>query len=94
MNRMFQMPDEAVFSGQSNDNFELLKAWAGTTLAYAILRTGAGNLLTATFVTNLLVSAVVCGLGFVLHETTLRTPEADGLPYRGRLLRYSRTAPA
>ena len=34
------------------------------------------------------------GLGFVLHETTLRTPEADGLPYRGRLLRYSRTAPA
>ncbi len=72
MNRMFQMPDEAVFSGQSNDNFELLKAWAGTTLAYAILRTGAGNLLTATFVTNLLVSAVVCGLGFVLHELAHR----------------------
>ena len=69
---MFQMPDEAVFSGQPNDNFELLKAWAGTTLAYAVLRTGAGNLLTASFVSNLLVSAVVCGLGFVLHELAHR----------------------
>lgn len=72
MNRMFQMPDESVFSGQSNDNFELLKAWAGTTLAYAILRTGADSLLTTGFVLNLLVSAVVCGLGFVLHELAHR----------------------
>ena len=30
--------------------------------------------------------------GFLLNETHLSTPEADGLPYRGRLLRYSRTA--
>ncbi|OGA81720.1 MAG: methyltransferase [Burkholderiales bacterium RIFCSPHIGHO2_01_FULL_63_240] len=29
--------------------------------------------------------------GFLLNETHLNTPEADGLPYRGRLLRYSRT---
>jgi hypothetical protein len=28
--------------------------------------------------------------GFELNESTLSTPEADGLPYRGRLLRYSR----
>ncbi|TAJ70892.1 MAG: methyltransferase domain-containing protein [Sphingobium sp.] len=28
--------------------------------------------------------------GFLLNDTPLRTPEADGLPYRGRLLRYSR----
>ena len=69
---MFQMPDESIFSGQSNDNFELLKAWAGTTLAYAVLRTGAGNLLSSSFVMNLLVSAVVCGLGFVLHELAHR----------------------
>ncbi len=72
MNRLFQTPDEAIFQGQSNDNFELLKAWAGTTLAYAVLRTGAANLLTAGFISNLLVSAVVCGLGFVLHELAHR----------------------
>ena len=30
--------------------------------------------------------------GFELNESTLSTPEADGLPYRGRLLRYSRSA--
>jgi len=69
---MFQMPDEGIFGGQANDNFELLKAWAGTTLAYAILRTGASNLLSGDFVENLLVSAIVCGLGFVLHELAHR----------------------
>lgn len=72
MNRIFQTPGENVFGGQANDNFELLKAWAGTTLAYAILRTGASNLLTTDFVQNLIVSAIVCGLGFVLHELAHR----------------------
>ncbi|MEK8051007.1 methyltransferase domain-containing protein [Ideonella sp. DXS22W] len=28
--------------------------------------------------------------GYVLRETALSTPEADGLPYRGRLLHYAR----
>src|SRR5690242_14217818 len=69
---MFTTPGEDVFSGQARDNFELFKAWAGTTLAYAILRTGANNLLTLGFVQNLLVSAIVCGLGFVLHELAHR----------------------
>lgn len=72
MNRLFSMPDESVFRGQNNDNFELLKAWAGTTLAYAILRTGAANLVTSSFVQNLLISAIVCGLAFVLHELAHR----------------------
>jgi len=72
VNRIFQTPGENVFGGQANDNFELLKAWAGTTLAYAILRTGASNLLTTDFVQNLIVSAIVCGLGFVLHELAHR----------------------
>jgi Zn-dependent protease len=72
VNRIFQMPDESVFGGQANDNFELLKAWAGTTLAYAILRTGASNMLSVDFVENLIVSAIVCGLGFVLHELAHR----------------------
>lgn len=30
-------------------------------------------------------------LGFDLTETTLNTPEADNVPYRGRLLKYKRT---
>lgn len=72
MNRIFQSPGERAFGGQANDNFELLKAWGGTTLAYAILRTGSANLLTGDFVQNLIVSAIVCGLGFVLHELAHR----------------------
>ena len=28
---IFSVPDEGIFQGKSNDNFELLKAWAGTT---------------------------------------------------------------
>lgn len=78
---MLQMPDPDVFSSQTNDNFELLKAWAGTTLAYALLRVTPGNplsiefyqrLISAAFVEFLIVSAIVCGLGFVLHELAHR----------------------
>lgn len=69
---MFSMPDEGVFQGRTNDNFELLKAWAGTTVAYAILRTGASNIFSVDFALNLLISAIVCGLAFVLHELAHR----------------------
>jgi predicted nicotinamide N-methyase len=31
-------------------------------------------------------------LGFALQQTRLSTPEADGRPYRGRMLHYSRTS--
>lgn len=72
MRNIFTVPDEGVFQGKSNDNFELLKAWAGTTLAYAILRTGAQNLLSFAFVSNLLIAGVVCGLAFVFHELAHR----------------------
>lgn len=72
MRGMFTTPGEEIFAGGTNDNFELLKAWAGTTLAFAIVQTGADRLLTTGFVTNLLISAVVCGLGFVLHELAHR----------------------
>jgi Zn-dependent protease len=69
---IFSVPDEGIFRGQSNDNFELLKAWAGTTLAYAILQTGAQNLLSFAFLIGLLISAIVCGLAFVFHELAHR----------------------
>jgi Zn-dependent protease len=61
-------PDEAIFRGQARDNTELLKAWAGTTLAYAITQVGATRILSNLFLIFLLIAAIVCGLGFVLHE--------------------------
>jgi Zn-dependent protease len=68
---IFSVPDEGIFQGKSNDNFELLKAWAGTTLAYAIL-ISRGNFLSFIFVINLLISGIVCGLAFVFHELAHR----------------------
>ena len=68
---LFNVPGEGTFQGQTNDNFELLKAWAGTTLAYAILLTG-GNIIDRVFLTALWIAGVVCGLAFVLHELAHR----------------------
>lgn len=69
---MFSPPGDEIFAGATDDNVELLKAWAGSTVAFAIVQTGAGNLVSAAFVENLVISAVVCGLGFVLHELAHR----------------------
>jgi Zn-dependent protease len=69
---IFSTPSEEAFAGGTNDNIELLKAWAGSTLAFAIVQTGAGRLLSLAFVQNLLISAVVCGMAFVLHELAHR----------------------
>ena len=71
MRNIFSVPDEGVFQGKSNDNIELLKAWAGTTLAYAIL-ISRGDFLSFIFVINLLISGIVCGLAFVFHELAHR----------------------
>jgi len=68
---LFSVPDEGIFQGKSNDNIELLKAWAGTTLAYAIL-ISRGNFLSFIFLINLLISGIVCGLAFVFHELAHR----------------------
>lgn len=72
MNRLFSPPDEGVFRGQRNDNVELLKAWGGTSLAFAVAQFGASRILSPGFVQFLLVSAVVCGLGIVFHELAHR----------------------
>lgn len=57
-----------IFSRPRNENIELLKMWAGTSLAFAIMQTGASNLLSSRFFVNLVVAAVVAGVAFVLHE--------------------------
>mgnify|MGYP005846265387 CR=1 FL=1 len=61
-----------IFSRPRDENIELLKMWAGTTLAFAIVQTGASNLLSSTFFVNLMVAAVVAGVAFVLHELAHR----------------------
>lgn len=61
-----------IFSRPRNENIELLKMWAGTTLAFAIMQTGASNLLSSRFFVNLVVAAVVAGVAFVLHELAHR----------------------
>jgi Zn-dependent protease len=72
VNRLFSAPDEGVFQGRTNDNVELLKAWAGTTLAFAVAQFGASGILSQGFLLFLGISAIVCGLGFVLHELSHR----------------------
>jgi len=68
---LFGTPSEDLFEGRTNDNFELLKMWVGTTLAFAIASQG-GVVLDSSFLRALLLSAVVCGLAFVLHELAHR----------------------
>lgn len=71
MRDIFSIPtDESSLRGR-NDNIELLKAWAGTSLAFAIALVG-GRVLEPGFVTFLIIAAVTCGIGFVLHELAHR----------------------
>jgi Zn-dependent protease len=64
---MFTPPSDDVFTRGGSDAFELLKAWAGTTLAYAIL-IGGGQILNSFFLIALLIAGLTCGVGFLLHE--------------------------
>lgn len=67
MRDIFSTPtDEFSLRGRS-DAFELLKAWAGTSLAFAIYLMG-GQVLSPIFLYGLVVAAVTTGIGFLLHE--------------------------
>lgn len=69
----YPSPGGDAFSGNTNDNIELLKAWAGTSLAFAVAMLGGQILvLWQKFPMLLLVAAVTCGIGFVLHELAHR----------------------
>lgn len=57
---------------QHDDLVEIAKAWAGTTIAFAIVQTGVANLLSPQFIEQLLVASIVCGVGFVVHEVAHR----------------------
>lgn len=64
-------PGDDLFSGGINDNLELLKAWAGTSLAFAIAFSG-GQVFDLGFLSNLLIAAITGGIGFVVHELAHR----------------------
>jgi Zn-dependent protease len=70
----FAPSTEQIFAGQTNDNFELLKAWAASSLAYAISRNASDvtAMLGGEGVQDLIIAGVVCGLAFVLHELAHR----------------------
>ncbi|GAB4427626.1 MAG: peptidase M50 [Chloroflexi bacterium OHK40] len=71
MRDIFSQPSDEVALRGRNDNLELLKAWAGTSLAFAIYVVG-GQVLTGFFPVALLAAAVTCGIGFLLHELAHR----------------------
>ena len=71
MNNLFSPPNEDVFTRNNNDNFELLKAWVGTSLAFALSIVG-GRVLSGFFVQVLILAALTCGIGFVVHELAHR----------------------
>jgi Zn-dependent protease len=71
LRNIFSPPNEDVFSRNTNDNFELLKAWAGTSLAFGIMQTR-GQVFHPAFVQVLILSALTCGIGFVVHELAHR----------------------
>lgn len=71
MRDIFSTPsDEASLYGR-DDNVELLKAWAGTSLAFGIFIVG-GQVLSSGFLYWLTIAALTCGIGFLLHELAHR----------------------
>jgi Zn-dependent protease len=57
--------------GTTNDNVELLKAWAGTSIAYAIALLG-GQIFNSRFWVALAIAALTAGVGILLHELAHR----------------------
>ncbi|NTU79147.1 MAG: peptidase M50 [Chloroflexales bacterium] len=68
---MFSTPTDEVSLQGRNDNLELLKAWAGTSLAFAVY-ISRGQILNQFFLYALVVAAVTTGIGFLLHELAHR----------------------
>lgn len=71
MRDMFSPSSDNIAMRGANENLELLKAWAGTSLAFAIFSSG-GEVFNTTFLMTLLIATVTCGIGFLLHELAHR----------------------
>ncbi len=71
MRDIFSVPnDDALLRGK-NDNLELLKAWVGTSIAFAISQVN-GQIFNEVFIWLLLIASLTCGIGFLLHELAHR----------------------
>ncbi|MFQ3661319.1 MAG: peptidase M50 [Chloroflexaceae bacterium] len=68
---IFTPPADDIGLRGKNEPLELLKAWGGTSLAFAIYLVG-GQVLNPTFWLVLLAAAVTCGAGFMVHELAHR----------------------
>lgn len=71
MRDIFSTPTDEFSLRGRNDNLELVKAWAGTSLAFAIYLTR-GQVLNPLFLYGLAIAAVTTGIGFLLHELAHR----------------------
>jgi Zn-dependent protease len=71
VSNFYQSPGSNLYSQGQNEMIDLLLAWGGTSLAFAIALSG-GNVFQGMFVTLIIVSALTCGLGFVVHELAHR----------------------
>jgi Zn-dependent protease len=69
--RRFSLPESDFLPGNQNEQLEFLKAWAGTSLAFGIF-ISRGFVFDFNFLLNLLVAALTCGIGFVVHEMAHR----------------------
>ena len=67
---MFSSSARNIEPGTTNDNFELAKAWIGTSIAFAIAMVG--GQFNSEFPTFFLAAALTCGIGFVFHELAHR----------------------
>lgn len=71
MRDIFTIPTDELGLQGKNEIAELLKAWAGTSLAFAIYLVG-GQVLNRAFLPMLIAAALTCGMGFVFHELAHR----------------------
>ncbi len=71
MRDIFTPPADDIGLRGKNEPLELLKAWGGTSLAFAVYLVG-GQVLNPAFWQVLLAAAVTCGAGFMVHELAHR----------------------
>lgn len=71
MRDIFSTPTDEVSLQGRDDNLELLKAWVGTSLAFAIYLSR-GQILNSFFLYALAISSITTGIGFLLHELAHR----------------------
>jgi Zn-dependent protease len=62
----------STLTGGGNEALEFGKAWAATSLAFAIFIQPDHFIFEVSFFSNLLIAALTCGIGFVIHELAHR----------------------